>query len=139
MLGTGRRDCIGCALCTHLACYAACTATRRCTQQLFVCYSNKVDGKSMSKQRLAHLLHDGISQARVSVGREPPVAIRMHSAWSVAGLMAFLSGISTEEVWIMVSWSMPNRFIRFYPSDMTRCFPGSVLTFGTQNPLEEHL
>lgn len=123
----------------HLLCpvraltyYVDRTAAVRNTDQLFVCYDDRMAGRALSKKRLAKWLCEGICSAYAQAGREPPTVVRAHSTRSVATSTALFSGTSVEDICTAASWSSPCPFIRFYLLDMSGSFSRSVLTVGAQ-------
>ena len=75
--------------------------------------------KALSKKCLAWWLCECISQAFARAGGDPPTLVRTHSTCSVAVSVASFSGMSVEDICMVVSWSTPCPFIRFYLLDMS--------------------
>lgn len=72
--------------------YIARTREVRTTDQLFVCLTNPVKGKALSKQRLSHWVVEAISRAYACKNVQMPSGVHAHStgAWLRLGL--FLKG-----------------------------------------------
>ena len=103
-------------LCPVRALDAYVTRTRaiRQTDQLFVCYGDRVLGQRVSKQRLSHWLVDAIACAYRLAGQTRPPAVVAHSVRGMATSWAQLRGVPLSDICASASWSSPSTFTRFY-------------------------
>ena len=97
-----------------LQAYVSRTQSLRRTDQLFVCYAERVMGSSVSKQRLSHWIVDTIHLAYSLAGRPQPVGVVAHSTRGTATSRALLRGVPLSEVCAAASWASSATFARFY-------------------------
>ena len=107
----------------HLVCpvralrlYLERTRANRKTNQLFVCYGQASLGKGVSKQRTAHWLTDGITQAYSLAGKCPP-KLRAHSTRGLATSVVLLSGVDWDVIQQTACWSGERTFWSHYFQD----------------------
>lgn len=94
--------------------YVTRTRAFRKSDQLFVCYGERVLGQRLSKQRLSHWIVDTITTAYQLAGRPLSSAIVAHSTRGVAASWALLRGVPLADVCAAASWASPSTFARFY-------------------------
>ena len=88
--------------------YVVRTKAIRLTDQLFVCYGDRVLGQRLSKQRLSHWLVDTIACAYHLAGQARPPAVVAHSIRGVATSWAQLKGIP---LWTSVPLPVGRRLV----------------------------
>lgn len=111
-----------------LAQYIRHTSQFRVSNQLFICYGPGNRGKALSDQRLSNWLTEGIRQAYLLAGKEPPSIIRAHSTRGVSTSTALFTGVPIESILTAASWASPNAFVRYYLHDQSEAFASSVLS-----------
>ena len=111
-----------------LAQYIQHTSQFRVSDQLFVCYGPGSRGKALSEQRLSNWLTEGIRQAYVQAGKEPPHLIKAHSTRGVSTSTALFAGVPIGSILTAASWASPNAFVRYYLHDQSAAFASSVLS-----------
>lgn len=94
--------------------YVTRTQAFRKSDQLFVCYGERVLGQRLSKQRLSHWIVDTITTAYRLASRPLPSAVVAHSTRGVATSWALLRGVPLTDICASASWASPSTFARFY-------------------------
>ncbi len=79
------------------------------------------------KQTLSLWIVDAISLAYESSGLPLPLGVKAHSTLNVAVSMAFLAGVSIQDICDAAGRSTPIQFVRFYGLDMQDNPGSSVL------------
>jgi hypothetical protein len=84
------------------------------TDQLFVCYGERVMGAELSKQRLSHWIVDTITTAYRLAGRPVLGSVVPHSTRGVAASWALLRGVPLADICAAASWASSCTFARYY-------------------------
>lgn len=94
------------------------------SDQLFICFGSKNQGRAVTKQCMSHWLVEAISLAYEACGLASLLEIQAHYTRAVASSQAFLSGSSMDDICAAAGWSSPTAFVKFYSLDV-RTAPGS--------------
>lgn len=99
--------------------YIVRTREVRTTGQLFVCLTNPVKGKALSKQHLSHWVVEAISHAYACKNVQMPSGVHADFTRGMAASWALFKGVSVEDVCSAASWASPHTFMKFYCLDVT--------------------
>ncbi len=90
------------------------SALFRQSDQLFVCFGNRTEGRPVTKQRLSRWIVDAITLPYSSLGLHCSIGVQAHSTRGVASSWAWSSGVSIAEICAAAGWASPSTFARFY-------------------------
>ena len=97
-----------------LAAYVERTRSVRTTDQLFVCYGERVLGAGLSKQKLSHWIMDTITTAYSLAGMPVLGSVVAHSTRGVAASWALLRGGPLTDICAAAGWASYCNFNRYY-------------------------
>ena len=101
-----------------LRCYVERTGAFRQSDQLFVCFGARANGRPLSKPSLSRWVVEAIVLSYKSLSLDPPEKLHAHSTRGVSSSWALLKGVSVEDICKAASWSSRHTFIRFYMLDV---------------------